>query len=152
MICHFHVFLWQKDHNGSSQVDSGRREIIIPWVPVAEQALVFLREGNSAVEWLDCKTSQTFRGFLPKTFTPVACSDERSAFIPIFPLWQISVTVAALGTQSTDKPLQLFDVNSNRTFQHWKFSIIINTKPFECSTPPPVLRSTQFNLLYFYFI
>lgn len=100
-------FLWQKDHNGSSQVDSGRREIIIPWVPVAEQALLFLWEGNSAMEWLDCKASQTFRGFLPKTFTPVACRDERSAFIPIFPLWQISVTVAALGTQSTDKPLQL---------------------------------------------
>lgn len=74
---------------------------------MAEQALVFLWERNSPMEWLNCKASLAFRGFLPKTFTPVVCSNERSEFIPIHPVWQAPVTVAALGTQITDKPLQL---------------------------------------------
>lgn len=114
---------------------------------MAEQALVFLGEGNSTMDCLDCKASQSFRGFLPQTFMPVARSDERSTFIPIPRVWQISVTVAALGAQRTDKPLQLLILIPPEPSSAESSASLLTQNPLSAALHPQ--PSTPRNSTYF---
>lgn len=98
---------------------------------------------------LDCKASQTFRGFHPKTFTPVACSKERSFLI--LPVWQIPVIVAASGAQSRDTEINqlLMSIPTEPSSTESSASLIIQ-KPLSAALHPQ--PCTPHNSTYFTFI
>lgn len=136
------MFLWQKKHNGSSRVDSGRREIII----ILWQSRLWC-SFERGTQWLDCKT-RFFWDFLPKTFPPVEKLQRWK--IRLHPDSPRVTNSCHCRTQSTDKPQQLLMLIPTEPSSIESSASLLIQKPLSAALHPQ--PCTPHNSAYFTFI